>query len=163
VLSRSQADKKRYAEALLDAQLSSDSTWRVPAGCHWQSSHPLKARIAMLKLPSVSSRRRLAGIAFAVALAGAGMYSVSTSFAQAPAQVAEKKFAIDAKEMDTRKVLELIAQKGEHNILVSDKVGGKITVHLVNVTWREALDIVAQSQGLVTRQSGNVTFVDAAP
>jgi beta-lactamase regulating signal transducer with metallopeptidase domain len=163
VLSGAQTDKKRYAEALLDAQLSSDSAWRVPAGCHWQSSHPLKARIAMLKHPSVSSRRRLAGIAFAVALAAAGMYSVSSSFAQAPAQAVDKKFAIDAKEMDTRKVLELIAQKGEHNILVSDKVGGKITVHLENVTWREALDIVAQSQGLVTRQSGSVTFVDAAP
>jgi bla regulator protein blaR1 len=163
VLSHASTDRKRYAEALLDAQLSSDSAWRVPAGCHWQSSHPLKARIAMLKLPSVSSRRRLAGIAFAFALATTGMYSVSTSFAQAPARVPDKKFAIDAKEMDTHKVLELIAQKGEHNILVSDKVGGKITVHLVNVTWREALDIVAQSQGLVTRQSGNITFVDLAP
>jgi beta-lactamase regulating signal transducer with metallopeptidase domain len=163
VLSRWQADKKRYANALLAAQLNSESGRHVPAGCHWQSTHPLKARIAMLKLPAASSPRRLAGIVFAVALAAAGMYSVSSSFAQAPAQAADKKFAIDAKEMDTRKVLEMIAQKGEHNILVSDKVGGKITVHLVDVTWREALEIVAQSQGLVTRQSGNITFVDLAP
>jgi hypothetical protein len=163
VLSRLQTDKKRYANALLEAQLNSESARHVPAGCHWQSTHPLKARIAMLKLPAASSPRRLAGIVFAVALAAAGMYSVSSSFAQAPAQAADKKFAIDAKEMDTRKVLEMIAQKGEHNILVSDKVGGKITVHLVDVTWREALEIVAQSQGLVTRQSGNITFVDLAP
>jgi bla regulator protein blaR1 len=162
VLSRSQTDRKRYANALLEAQLSSDSAWRVPAGCHWQSTHPLKERIAMLKFPSASFPRRLVGIAFAVALAATGMYTVSASFAQAPAQAAEKKFSIDAKDMDTRKVLEMIAQKGEHNILVSDKVSGKITVHLKDVTWREALDIVAQSQGLVTKQSGNMTIVDVA-
>ena len=163
VLARSQTIKKRYANALLKAQLTSQSAPRVPAGCHWQSTHPLKERIAMLKLPFPSRPRRLVGIAFAAALALAGMYTVSSSFAQAPAPSADRKFAIDAKDMDTRKVLEMIAQKGERNILVSDKVSGKITVRLKDVTWREALDIVAQSQGLVTRQSGNITMVDVAP
>ena len=121
----------------------------------------------MLKIPFPSHPRRLAGVAFAIALAAAGMYTVSSSFAQAPAQsspapATEKKFAIDAKDMETRKVLEMIARKGEHNILVSDQVSGKITVQLKDVTWREALDIVVQSQGLVARQSGNMTLVDVA-
>lgn len=162
VLSRSQANKQCYANALLNAQLTSESAWRVPAGCHWQSTHPLKVRIAMLKLPSASRPRRLAGIAFAAALAASGMYTVSSSLAQTPAQSADRKFALDAQDMDTREVLQLIAKKGERNILVGDKVGGKVTVHLKDVTWREALDIVAQSQGLVTRQSGNMTIVDVA-
>jgi beta-lactamase regulating signal transducer with metallopeptidase domain len=162
VLSRSEIGRKRYACALLNAQMTSDSAWRVPVGCHWQSTHPLKERIAMLKLPPSSARRRLAGIAFAVVLAASGMYTVSSSFAQAPAESADKKFAIDAVDMDTRKVLEMIAQKGERNILVGDQVSGKITAHLKDVTWRQALDIVVQSQGLVTRQSGNITIVDVA-
>jgi type IV pilus assembly protein PilQ len=116
----------------------------------------------MLKLPPSSARRRLAGIAFAVVLAASGMYTVSSSFAQAPAESADKKFAIDAVDMDTRKVLEMIAKKGERNILVGDQVSGKITAHLKDVTWRQALDIVVQSQGLVTRESGNITIVDVA-
>jgi bla regulator protein blaR1 len=168
VLSRSETRKKRYADALLKVQMVSDSAWRLPAGCHWQSNHPLKERIAMLAIPFPSQTRRLAGVAFAVALAVAGMYTVSSSFAQAPAPSSlapstDKKFAVDAKDMETRKVLEMIARKGEHNILVSDKVSGRITVQLKDVTWREALDIVVQSQGLVTRQSGNMTLVDVAP
>jgi type II secretory pathway component HofQ len=44
-------------------------------------------------------------------------------------------------------------------LLVSDQIQGKITVHLKNVTWQEALNIVAQSQGLVTRESSDVTIV----
>lgn len=167
VLSRTRTRKKRYADALLKVQMTSDSAWHLPSGCHWQSNHPLKERIAMLKISFPSNPRRLAGVAFAVVLAAAGMYTVSSSFAQAPtpssqAPATDKKFAIDAKDMETRKVLEMIAKKGEHNILVSDKVSGKITVQLKDVTWREALDIVVQSQGLVTRQSGNVTLVDVA-
>jgi bla regulator protein BlaR1 len=165
VVSRSDAGRKRYADALLRAQLTYQSAWRLPAGCHWQSNHPLKERIAMLKLRSPAQSRRIAGIAFTFALALAGMYFVSASYAQSPpqsksAEPADKKFAIDAQDTDTREVLKMIASRGARNILVGDQVGGKITVHLKDVTWREALDVVVQSQGLVVRESGNMTIVD---
>jgi bla regulator protein BlaR1 len=167
VVSRSDAGKKRYADALLRAQLTYQSAWRMPAGCHWQSNHPLKERIAMLKLRSPALSRRIAGIAFTLVLAATGMYFVSASHAQSPpqsksAEPTDKKFAIDAQDTDTREVLKMIAQKGARNILVGDQVGGKITVHLKDVTWREALDIVVQSQGLVVRESGNMTIVDVS-
>ena len=73
-----------------------------------------------------------------------------------------KKFTLDAKNTDTRAVLAMIARQSNHNILVSDQVHGKITVHLKDVTWEEALNIVAQLQGLVTHLSGNVTMVGVA-
>jgi bla regulator protein BlaR1 len=165
VVSRSHAGKQRYANALLRAQLTYQSAWRMPAGCHWQSNHPLKERIAMLKLRSPAPSRRIAGITFTFALAVSGMYFVSASYAQAAAQTksaesADRKFAIDAENTDTREVLKMIASKGARNVLVGDQVGGKITIHLKDVTWREALDIVVQSQGLVVRESGNMTIVD---
>jgi beta-lactamase regulating signal transducer with metallopeptidase domain len=166
VVSRSASGTRRYANALLSAQLTSESAWRVPAGCFWQSNHPLKERIAMLKFSSPALSRRLLGMAFTVGLAAFGMYFVSTSYAQPPAakaaEAADPKFSIEAKDTDTREVLRLIASKGGRNVLVGDQVGGKITVQLKDVTWREALDIVVQSQGLVTRQSGNITIVDVA-
>jgi type IV pilus assembly protein PilQ len=119
----------------------------------------------MLRLPSPSLPRHLLGIALALTVAGTCMF-VSSSPAQVPAPAnsasIDAKLTIDAQDMDTRKVLELIARKGERNILVSDQVAGKITVHLKDVTWREALDIVAKSQGLVASESGNITLVDVA-
>jgi len=164
VVARSDLGRRRYADALLSAQLTSESAWRVPAGCHWQSNHPLKERIAMLKLSSPALSRRLLGTVSTVALAVCGMYVVSASHAQAPASQAaestDKKFSIDARDTDTREVLQMIARKGGRNVLVGDQVSGKITVQLKDVTWREALNVVTQSQGLVTRDSGNITIVD---
>ena len=48
--------------------------------------------------------------------------------------------AVDAENSDTREILAMIARKGNHNVLVSDQIQGKITVHLKNVTWQEALE-----------------------
>ncbi|HEU4602157.1 MAG TPA: M56 family metallopeptidase [Steroidobacteraceae bacterium] len=73
---------------------------------------------------------------------------------------AENKIAVDAENISTREVIGMIARKGNLNVLVSDKVNGNITVHLKAVTSREALDLVSQSQGLIARQNGGVTFVD---
>jgi beta-lactamase regulating signal transducer with metallopeptidase domain len=164
VVSRAASGRKRYADALLRVQLTSEAGWRVPVGCHWQSDHPLKERIAMLKNPSPALFRRLAGIAFTVMLTAFGMYFVSSSFAaeKAPAvaAVSAPKFAIDAQELDVREVLQMIARKGARNVLVGDQVKGKITLHLKDVTWPEALNAVVQSMGLVSRESGNITIVD---
>lgn len=172
VLVCSQSDRKRYADALLKAQLVSESDRWVPVGCHWRSGHPLKERITMLKLASPGLSRRLCGIACNVVLTASSMYAVSVGFAQTPAPSASaavsstgstqsvgRKFSIDFKDADIRTVLEAIARKGNHNIVVSDKVHGRITVHLKNVTWEEAVNVVAVSQGLDTRQSGDITVL----
>ena len=172
VLTRSETNKKRYADALLQAQLVSESARSAPVGCYWRSAHPLKERITMLGLRSPGLSRRLSGITFNVVLTAFSMYAVSVCFAQTAVQSASvashatdtpdsayKKFTIDAKNAEIRAVLAMIARKGNHNILVSGQIHGKITVHLKDVTWQEAINIVAQSQDLVTRQSGDITIV----
>jgi len=45
---------------------------------------------------------------------------------------------------------------------VSNEVHGKITVHLKDMPWSKALNTVVASQGLVTKQSGDITLVDVA-
>jgi bla regulator protein BlaR1 len=67
--------RRRYAEALLHTQLATDSAWRLSVGCHWQSIHPLKERVAMLKRPLPARSRRLAALAFITALTGAVTYT----------------------------------------------------------------------------------------
>jgi beta-lactamase regulating signal transducer with metallopeptidase domain len=76
VIARSNIGRRRYADALLKAQLANESAWRMPVGCHWQSTHPLKERVAMLRYPSPGLARRLGGIGFTVALTILGSYVV---------------------------------------------------------------------------------------
>lgn len=68
--------RRRYADALLKTQLANESALQMPVGCHWQSTHPLKERVAMLKYPSPGPARRLVGMVFAVALTIVGSYAV---------------------------------------------------------------------------------------
>lgn len=79
VLAGSGAGRRRYADALLKTQLAADSAWRMPIGCHWQSSHPLKERIAMLKHPLPGFSRRLSGAVLTSALIISGSYAVWTA------------------------------------------------------------------------------------
>jgi bla regulator protein BlaR1 len=161
VVSQSGTGRRRYADALLRVQLPIDSAWCKPVGCHWNSSHPLKERIVMLKYSSPGRIRRVSGVAFAVALAVSGLCAVSFAAPPSPQSTA-KLITVDAVDTDTCDVLKMIAEKSGQNILVSDGVRGKITVHLKDIPWTKALNTVVLSQGLVTKQSGDITLIDVA-
>lgn len=79
VISRFPEARRPYADAMLKTQLADLG---LPAGCHWQSSHPLKERIAMLKQPLPGSARRWIGTTCVAAIVAA------TSFAAWAAQPA---------------------------------------------------------------------------
>jgi len=64
---------------MLKAQLAASG---LPVGCNWQSSHPLKARIALIKRPLPGRARAVFGTAVAAALVISGTY---TSWAMQPA------------------------------------------------------------------------------
>lgn len=76
VLAESDTGRRRYADALLKTQLAADSAWPMPIGCHWQSSHPLKERVGMLKHPLPGFSRRLSGIVLTFVLITSGSYVV---------------------------------------------------------------------------------------
>jgi bla regulator protein blaR1 len=92
VLARSKTAPRRYADALLNTQLATESAWRMPIGCHWQSSHPLKERVAMLKRPLPGLSRRITGIALALAVTISGGYT-----AWAAQQVTSTQILVDLK------------------------------------------------------------------
>jgi beta-lactamase regulating signal transducer with metallopeptidase domain len=67
--------RRSYANALLKTQLAAQASWRLPIECRWQSNHPLKERIMMLKRPLPGMSRRLLGATLIVGL------TVSCSYA----------------------------------------------------------------------------------
>jgi TonB family protein len=72
VVSRFPEARRSYADAMLKTQLAD---FGLPVGCHWQSSHPLKERIAMLKQPLPGRARAALGAGIAVALIIGGTYA----------------------------------------------------------------------------------------
>lgn len=76
VLASTGTARRRYADALLKTQLAADSDrTAVPAGCHWQSTHPLAQRIAALKRPLPGAARRWLGTALVCTLVSSGSYA----------------------------------------------------------------------------------------
>ena len=65
----------------------------------------------------------------------------------------------DFQDIETRAVLQLLADTSGLNIVVSDTVAGNVTLRLQNVPWDQALDIILQTKGLDMRKNGNIVLI----
>jgi type IV pilus assembly protein PilQ len=114
-----------------------------------------------------SSRFRL-GVLVAVAFVPVAVAApASTHAVQDPAAAADVTHragttTIRFSNIPVRSALQLIAEEGHFNLVVSDSVQGTVSLHLVDVTWEQALDIVLRLKGLRMRIDGNTRSVSAA-
>jgi type IV pilus assembly protein PilQ len=70
-----------------------------------------------------------------------------------------ERLTLNFQEIETRAVLQLLADASGQNIVVSDSVTGNVTLRLQNVPWDQALDIVLRTKGLDKRKQDNVIIV----
>jgi type IV pilus assembly protein PilQ len=77
----------------------------------------------------------------------------------APPEYSGNRVTFNFQDIPTRSVLQLIADVSDLNIVVSDTVGGNVTLRLINVPWDQALDLVLQAKGLDKRRNGNVIWI----
>ncbi len=73
-----------------------------------------------------------------------------------------EKLSLNFQDIEVRSVLQLIADFTSLNVVVSDSVGGSVTLRLKDVPWDQALDIILNSKGLDKRQKGNVLYIAPA-
>ena len=73
-----------------------------------------------------------------------------------------QRLTLNFQDIETRAVLQLLAETSGRNIVVSDTVQGNVTLRLRNVPWDQALDIIMTSKGLAMRENGNVIIVAPA-
>ena len=73
-----------------------------------------------------------------------------------------ERLTLNFQDIETRAVLQLLAETSGQNIVVSDSVSGNVTLRLQNVPWDQALDIVLRTKGLDQRREGNVIYVAPA-
>ncbi|HVY21813.1 MAG TPA: type IV pilus secretin PilQ [Steroidobacteraceae bacterium] len=74
-----------------------------------------------------------------------------------------ERLTLNFQDIETRAVLQLLADTSGQNMVISDSVHGNVTLRLQNVPWDQALDIVMQTKGLDMRRQGNVMLIAPAP
>lgn len=70
-----------------------------------------------------------------------------------------QRVTFNFQDVPVRTVLQLLAEEAKANLVVSDSVGGSVTLRLVDVPWDQALDIVLRAKSLDKRRNGNVLWV----
>ncbi len=88
--------------------------------------------------------------------------SKAEAAAEAKKEYKGERLTLNFQDIETRAVLQLLAETSGQNIVVSDTVQGNVTLRLQNVPWDQALDIVLRTKGLDKRHEGNVIFVAPA-
>ncbi|MEI7613915.1 MAG: type IV pilus secretin PilQ [Betaproteobacteria bacterium] len=70
-----------------------------------------------------------------------------------------EKLSLNFQNVDVRRLLQVIGEFTGMNMVVSDSVGGSITLILKDVPWDQALDIIMKQKGLDMRKNGNVILI----
>src|SRR5438876_4453832 len=70
-----------------------------------------------------------------------------------------QRISLDFKDADIQNVLRVLADVSQLNIIATDDVKGKVTLHLNDVPWDQALDLVLRSNRLEKTQEGNVVRI----
>lgn len=81
--------------------------------------------------------------------------------AQPPGSVTEAPgvVVIDYNEADIQSVLRTLASKAGSNVIMGDEIVGKVTVHLENVPYEDAMQLIAESKGFTCVKDKNVIKV----
>jgi type IV pilus assembly protein PilQ len=72
---------------------------------------------------------------------------------------AGEKLSLNFQNISTREALNVIADFTNLNMVISDTVGGNLTLRLKDVPWDQALQIILDSRGLLQQKEGNVIMV----
>lgn len=70
-----------------------------------------------------------------------------------------EKLSLNFQNVEVRRLLQVIGEFTGMNVVVSDTVGGNLTLILKDVPWDQALDIILQQRDLDMRKNGNVILI----
>lgn len=65
-------------------------------------------------------------------------------------------------EVPVAQVLQALAEQENCNLIISPEVAGKVSLRLTDVPWRQAIQTVVNSAGLVLREENGIYFVHTA-
>nr|WP_324723131.1 DNA uptake porin HofQ [Lelliottia sp. JS-SCA-14] len=76
--------------------------------------------------------------------------------------VAPKPVTLAVDDVPVVQILQSLVELENRNLIVSPDVTGSLSLHLTRVPWRQALQIVTNSAGLVLREEGGIFYINTA-
>lgn len=70
-----------------------------------------------------------------------------------------KTISLNFQDIKVRAVLQILAEFSGINMVISDKVGGNISLNLNDVPWEQALDVILETRSLVKRRVGETLLI----
>ncbi len=115
----------------------------------------------------VSKNRRMARLFFLLIFLPAVVFAEVTPVAapsdpplvQEGATSSPGNVTIDFKDADIQNVLRILSFKSGVNIVAGKDVTGQVTIHLTDVPWEKALDMVLKTYGYAYDRDGNIIRV----
>ncbi len=91
-------------------------------------------------------------------------FIVSISTPEQPQQAEEQDYSgsvlsMNFQDIPIRTVLQVIADHNDFNLVTTDSVAGNLTLHLDEVPWDQALEMILKINGLDKRIEGNILLV----
>ena len=71
----------------------------------------------------------------------------------------EQKMKWRFQNIEVKALLQSLAEVGNQNLIVAEGVSGPVSLHLNDMTWREALAVVVQSKNLVATLQAGVLWI----
>ena len=81
------------------------------------------------------------------------------SFSQYIKPISQEKISLNFETVELRQLLKVMANIGNINIMLSDKVSGQTSIHLSNVPWQQALESILANKGLSYLLQGEIIWV----
>jgi type IV pilus assembly protein PilQ len=78
-----------------------------------------------------------------------------------PVHADDEKLKWTFQNIDVKALLHSLAEIGQHNLIVAEGVAGPVSLHLKDMTWREALEVVVQSKALVATLKDGVLWISS--
>jgi len=67
--------------------------------------------------------------------------------------------SLDLQNINTKDLLKIFADFTKKNIIISDKIDGKLGLKLQNISWQEALETIIRMQGLHKEENKNIIII----
>lgn len=74
-------------------------------------------------------------------------------------QAKDERINWNYQDVPVRQLLTLLAEQRSLNLVMSEAVGGRVSLHLKDVPWEQALRIILDLQGLHQQRTGNVLLI----